>query len=177
MQILQRLWSGISSWVGSLFSKVSSFAKQLPGKIKSGIGSLVSVGADWVRGLWNGIGSKVDWILGKIKGFGKSVLNGLKSIFGICSPSKETAKIGGWLADGLDVGFQREMKKIDRKISATAGNVLGTIDNAARVAATPAPAAIDYERLTSGAQAIYIDGRLIGRALRGPLTEQGVTFT
>lgn len=177
VQILQRLWSGISSWVGSLFSKVSSFAKQLPGKIKSGIGSLVSVGADWVRGLWNGIGSKGDWILGKIKGFGKSVLNGLKSIFGISSPSKETAKIGGWLADGLDVGFQREMKKIDRKISATAGNVLGTIDNAARVAATPAPAAIDYERLTSGAQAIYIDGRLIGRALRGPLTEQGVTFT
>lgn len=177
VQILQRLWSGISSWVGSLFSKVSSFAKQLPGKIKSGIGSLVSVGADWVRGLWNGIGNKVDWILGKIKGFGKSVLNGLKSIFRINSPSKETAKMGGWLADGLGVGFQREMKKIDRKISATAGNVLGTIDNATRVAAAPAPAAIDYERITSGAQAIYIDGRLIGRALRGPLTEQGVTFT
>lgn len=176
VQILQKLWSGISSWIGSLFSNVMSFAQQLPGKIKSGIGSLVSVGANWVKGLWNGIGDKVGWILDKVKGFGKSVLNGLKSVFGIHSPSKETAKIGGWLAAGIDVGFERGMKNVDRKIARVAGTALSAIDGAAKAAAAPITGLTGAESPYTGAQNIYLDGRLVGRALRGPLTEQGVTF-
>ena len=179
IKILKRLWDGISSWTSSLFSKVSSFAKKLPGKIKSGIGSLISVGADWVRGLWNGIGDKVGWILDKIKGFGKSVLNGIKSVFGIGSPSKEMAKIGGWFADGFDIGVTREMTKVKKDIDKSMQSVLGSAQKVAVSGASlNMPQAIDYGKISGvGAQAIYLDGRLVGRALRQPLLDQGVVIT
>ena len=179
VQILKKLWSGISSWVSSLFSKVSSFAKQIPGKIKNGIGSLVSVGANWIKGLWNGIGNKVDWILDKIKGFGKSVLNGLKNIFKEHSPSKATEEIGEYFAEGFGIGVTREMAKVKKDIDKSMkGTLAMTEKTVATASGLTMPQAIDYDRLENiGAQAIYIDGRLIGRALRQPLLNQGVVMT
>lgn len=58
-----------------------------------------------VQGLWNGINDAVGWIIEKIKGFGLSILDGIKSIFGIASPSKETTKIGKYLTEGLANGM------------------------------------------------------------------------
>lgn len=86
--------------------------KELPGKMKS-------VGDQLVKGLWNGITNVKDWILKKIKGFGKSVLDGIKSFFGIKSPSRKTAEIGRFLVKGLAVGLEdeREATKAAEKLS------------------------------------------------------------
>ena len=173
LQLLQKLWSGISSWVGNLFSKVSGFAEKIPGKIKDGLGSLVSVGGDWVKGLWNGISNKVDWILGKIKGFGKSVLNGLKKIFKIKSPSKETEEMGMFLGEGLGIGFKKSLKKVSNEMQIAATGALNGVKKAGTIAQTQMDMGIDYDRLEKmSMRGIYIDGRLIGRALR----KQGVIF-
>lgn len=179
VQILQKLWSGISSWAGSLYSKVTSFARQLPGKIKSGIGSLVSVGADWVRGLWNGISDKVGWIVNKIKGFGRSCLNAIKDFFGINSPSIVMEnEVGKYMAEGVGVGFTKYIGGVTKEIDRSLKGVLASTQRVASQANTPMPQLIDYDRIKdTGAQAIYIDGRLIGRALRQPLLDQGVVMT
>ena len=86
--------------------------KELPDKMKN-------VGDQLVKGLWNGIKNVKDWILGKIKGFGKSVLDGIKSFFGIKSPSRKTAEIGRFLVKGLAVGLEdeREATKAAEKLS------------------------------------------------------------
>ena len=91
--------------------------KDLLNKVKDGIASGISkiadVGKNLVQGLWNGINNAKDWVLGKIKGFGKSILNGIKSFFGIHSPSTVFKdEIGSNLALGIGEGFEDEMKNV-----------------------------------------------------------------
>ena len=70
-----------------------------------------------VRGLWDGISNVTDWVLDKIRGFGSSILNGIKSFFGIASPSKLfEEQIGKNLALGIGEGFSGSMKDISKQM-------------------------------------------------------------
>ena len=91
--------------------------KSLPSKI-------LSVGQNLVTGLWNGIADKGKWILDKIKGFGSSILKGIKSIFGIHSPSTETAWIGEMLARGLWKGLDDSENMLDDKAAEITQGIL-----------------------------------------------------
>ena len=112
-QIIGSLVNGITNY----YSKLWQIGKELLGKIKdgivNGIGSLANVGRNLVEGLWNGINNAKQWVLDKIKGFGKSILDGIKSIFGIHSPSTVFRdEVGKNLALGLGEGFTEEMKNV-----------------------------------------------------------------
>jgi phage-related protein len=87
-------------------NKVINAFKNLPQNLKT-------IGKNLVEGLWNGIKNAKDWVLGKIKGFGESVLKGIKKIFGINSPSKETEYDGAMLAEGLAVGIKKKKSKAE----------------------------------------------------------------
>ena len=112
-QIISSLINGIASY----YSKMGEMGKNLLNKVKDGIVSGISkisdVGKNLVQGLWNGINNAKDWVLGKIKGFGKSILNGIKSFFGINSPSKLFEdQIGKNLALGIGSGFEDEIDSV-----------------------------------------------------------------
>ena len=99
------------SAVASVCTSIVNGFKDLPDK-------LVNIGTNIVQGLWNGINNAKDWILDKIKGFGDAVLEGLKSFFGIASPSKVMRdQVGVFLAQGIGVGFTEEMEKVSRDIN------------------------------------------------------------
>jgi len=91
--------------------------KQMPEIIKTiikgltdGIKDITKIGGDLIRGLWSGISNMSKWIGEKIKGFGKGVVDGLKSFFGIKSPSRLFRdEIGQMLALGLGEGFETGM--------------------------------------------------------------------
>lgn len=112
-QIISSLINGIASY----YSKMGEMGKNLLNKVKDGIVSGISkiseVGKNLVQGLWNGINNAKDWVLGKIKGFGQSILNGIKSFFGINSPSKLFEdQIGKNLALGIGSGFEDEIDSV-----------------------------------------------------------------
>lgn len=107
-----------------ILSKVTSFLASLITKVREKLNSLVTnainiiktlptkvttIGTQLVTGLWNGISSKVDWVISKIRNMGSSITNAIKRVFGIASPSKVFAGIGGYLAEGLGVGFEDEI--------------------------------------------------------------------
>lgn len=99
------------SAIASVCNSIVNGFKDLPNK-------LVNIGTNIVQGLWNGINNAKDWILDKIKGFGDAVLDGLKSFFGIASPSKVMRdQVGVFLAQGIGVGFTNEMEKVSRDIN------------------------------------------------------------
>lgn len=96
------------SAIASVCTSIVNGFKDLPGK-------LTSIGTNIVQGLWNGINDATGWIIDKIKGFGDAVLDGLKSFFGIKSPStKMRDEVGVFLAQGIGVGFTKEMDKVTR---------------------------------------------------------------
>ena len=104
---------GIGSGIKNMVSWVKDVAKTILEGIKSSFSGSENVGVQLVKGLWNGLNSVKDWILGKIKGFGDGVLNGLKSFFGIHSPSKVMAdEVGKYLPQGLAVGIEANAKDV-----------------------------------------------------------------
>lgn len=99
-------WSNPTKFFNDVKDKIINAFKTLPSKIGS-------IGSDLVRGLWNGIKDMTSWVIGKIKSFTGDVLGGIKKFFGIHSPSKETAEIGGYLAEGLVQGLEKGEKDVE----------------------------------------------------------------
>lgn len=105
--------------IGSMLGHIGDAAWKVINKIGEVLSpsTLWSVGENFIKGLWNGINNVTGWILNKIKGFGKSVLDGIKSFFGIHSPSTVMAKMGGFLGQGFANG-----------ITDSIGGVLSAVD-------------------------------------------------
>ena len=107
--------------IGNYFGKMISIGGELLGKVKDGItkgiSGMLDIGKNLVQGLWNGINNAKDWVLDKIKGFGKAILNGIKSFFGIHSPSTMFRdEIGTNMAKGIGIGFEEEMQDVNSTI-------------------------------------------------------------
>lgn len=114
-QIISSLINGIKNYYSKIFSIGGELLDKVKDGIASGISKIVDVGKNLVQGLWNGINNAKDWVLDKIKGFGKSILNGIKSFFGINSPSRVFRdQIGKNLALGVGEGFENEMDDVTK---------------------------------------------------------------
>ena len=101
--IFQKAWNGITN----IWNNVSTFFSNIWNNIVNAFSGAMNLGGDIVRGLWNGISNAGSWIIGKIKGFGDSVLGGLKSFFGIKSPSTVMRdQIGMMLGLGIAGGIE-----------------------------------------------------------------------
>ena len=90
---------GIKNIMGNLVTSAVNKLKELPKKV-------VSIGGDLVSGLWNGVKDKLNWLKNKLSSFATSVLDGIKSFFGVHSPSTETAWIGEMLDEGMAAGVK-----------------------------------------------------------------------
>ena len=103
--IMTKVKTGISNG----FNTVISFIKGLGSK-------MAEAGRNLILGLWNGISDKFGWVLEKIKGLGKAILGKLSSVFEEKSPSKATERIGKYLGEGLGIGWEDSMKKVNAEI-------------------------------------------------------------
>jgi phage-related protein len=112
-QLINALKNGIVGAVGLVVSAASQIGSRFISALSAIPSKLVSVGTNMVKGIWNGINNATSWIIGKIRSFGDSVVRGIKSIFGIHSPSSVMRDaIGKPLAQGIGVGFEDEMKSV-----------------------------------------------------------------
>jgi len=75
---------------------------------------VVQIGGDLIKGIWQGISDAGAWLRDKISGFFGGVVSSIKSFFGIGSPSRLFAELGGFMAEGLGLGFGEEMNKVGR---------------------------------------------------------------
>lgn len=86
-----------------IWKTISNYLKQLPSKV-------VSIGGDLISGLWKGISNKNTWLKNKIKSWVGNVTSWLKKLFGINSPSKVTAYMGEMLDEGFAKGIKDNTK-------------------------------------------------------------------
>lgn len=129
---LQNAISRIVEFGANAMSRAKTAAKNIFDAIVNGIKSLptkvMSIGSDLVRGLWNGINNMVSWVLSKIRGFTNSILSGIKSFFGVHSPSKETEWVGEMLDRGLEEGVLNHMDAPLKAMRRMAGDMLAEAD-------------------------------------------------
>lgn len=108
---IQNVINNIKNFVTNILNTL----RQLPEQARS-------MGHNLIAGLWNGISNMVDWVVDKVSGFANSIVSTVKKAFGIASPSKVFAEIGGFLAEGLDEGFTDGMEDVkDDMLSASDG--------------------------------------------------------
>lgn len=163
------LGNAISSAWGAIRSAASNIVDAVVGAVTSIPGQMLSIGKNIVQGLWNGISDMTGWIIDKIQGFGASVLDGIKSFFGIASPSKLMEdQVGKFMAEGIAVGFQREMASVNRQIQKSLRSTMEGNEKIIATAQTSFNAQIDYKKLADAVSfgGLYFDGRLVGRAFK-----------
>ena len=193
----KNLWDGIkktfNSAVEGIKKIMGNFVTSAVNKIKELPGKVVSIGGDLVTGLWEGVKDKLSWLKNKLSSFATSVLDSIKDFFGIHSPSDKTAWIGEMLDEGMAVGVKENadapIKAMDQ-LSAqmlTAASGDGDITLERRVNHTfgnAAPATVPtdgiankldriYEAIRRG-QVIMLDGKaLVGSTADRYDTELG----
>ena len=93
---------------------------QIIAGIVSAFGSLmykiVEIGGNLLKGIWEGIKQAGSWLWNKIKGWAKDLVNGVKSLFGIHSPSTVFAGIGENMGFGLGEGFVAAMEDVEKEM-------------------------------------------------------------
>jgi len=110
--LLLALAKGLIQAIPQLILQLPQIITSVVGGLLEGVAQMADVGLQLIQGLWNGISNAKDWILDKIKGFGSSILGGIKDFFGIASPSKEMAKIGDFMAQGLAKGWDDNVGEV-----------------------------------------------------------------
>jgi phage-related protein len=125
VQILKAVISGLWSMGGSLVS----YAGRMIGLIAEvwSPSNMARVGGDLVKGLWQGISDLTGWVVGKIKGFGDSIMKGIKSFFGIHSPSTEWAWIGKMDVMGLAQGFTKNSGVVTKAVNKMANDAMAAM--------------------------------------------------
>ena len=118
IQLTLKLAVGLIKAIPQLIAKIPQIISSLVKGFANYYSKMGDVGLDLVKGLWNGIKDATSWVLDKIKGFGKSILDGIKSIFGIHSPSTLFRdEVGKNLALGVGEGFADTMKDVSNEMT------------------------------------------------------------
>lgn len=127
-QIIQAGVQLFVSLIQNLPTIIVEIVKAVP-QIVSGIvqafaslgGEMVSAGANLLHGLWEGISSAASWLWDKVTGWASSLVSGIKSFFGIHSPSTVFAEIGTNMGEGVGVGFDESMDGVSADMTAAMG--------------------------------------------------------
>ena len=183
IKLLVELAMGLIKAIPQLVSKIPQIITAIIKALGEGLKGMADVGKDLVKGLWNGIKDMIGWIKEKIQGFGESVLNGLKSFFGIHSPSTVMRDIVGKnIALGIGVGFSNEIANVEKSMVGEMENLTDSLG----VGEIPYNASVSGKanvglvnglttalQLNSGNQDInlVVDGRTLATVIYNPLNK------
>lgn len=118
----QNGFNAIKTNISNVINNIKSFVDNILNRLKQLPDQAKAMGHNLIAGFWNGISNMIDWVVDKVSGFANSIVSTVKKAFGINSPSKVFASIGGYLAEGLDVGFTDGMKDVkEDMLNATDG--------------------------------------------------------
>lgn len=126
VELLVSLVQNLPTIIKEVIKAIPQIITSLVKAIGEGVPKIVDAGLNLVKGLFNGISNAVSWLYGKLKGWVSSVLSYIKGLFGIHSPSKETAVFGKYVAQGLGVGIEDNADAANKASKKLSDNVLNT---------------------------------------------------
>lgn len=142
-----------------------------------------AVGVQLIQGLVNGFSNAGNIIWEAIKRVGNSMIDGIKSFFGIHSPSKLFADLGQYLPQGFAVGIDKDSKKAIKSIDKMNKDILNEVDlddvllemkntvdfeaqnTSANLSATATNDKMLYANIMLKSSDIYLDSTKVGRAV------------
>lgn len=122
------LANGINGMLSAIKAAANSIMTAITGTVKKLPSDMLTIGKNIVQGLWNGITASKSWLLNNIKSWCGSVLDGVKSFFGVHSPSLVFKEIGSYLVQGLGLGISEEKGYAVNEIEKLGNAILNTGD-------------------------------------------------
>lgn len=121
LALIDGILKALPQLLASIPTLIMTYAKEL---VTEGVPNLINAGKQLLQGLFNGM---IDWqiIWENVKKMGNQILEGVKSFFGIHSPSKLFEDeigtyLGQGMALGLGEGFEDSMRTVGKAVTRAA---------------------------------------------------------
>lgn len=114
--LMMKLGSGLIQAGAKVLTDVTNTVLKWINGVKNTLNKWKEAGANLLAGLWNGISDKAKWVYDQITNLGGTILKKLQSALHEESPSKATEQMGIYLAEGLEIGWTKEIAKVNDKI-------------------------------------------------------------
>lgn len=131
---LTNIKTAFSDGFTTIKDKISSIITNIKDFVTNAINTLASlpekaksIGSQLMEGLIGGIKDKTQWVIDLIGGVGDKITSKLKKTFKIASPSKTFAEIGGYLAEGLGVGWSDEIGDVENEMIKSADGLTASM--------------------------------------------------
>lgn len=178
----------IMALIEGLISAIPDLVQAVPTLIKSIVDTFLnydwgSIGRNIVSGIKNGVSNTWNGLKSGVGTAVNGLVGGVESILGIASPSKVFARIGGYMAEGLGQGFDREMTGVRKDIEdqITFGTTSFSVSGAAKSSVGVVNGLLANNQPGTPMQInLVLDGQTIARAifdpLRGEIVQRGVSL-
>lgn len=178
----------IMALIEGLISAIPDLVQAVPTLIKSIVDTFLnydwgSIGRNIVSGIKNGVSNTWNGLKSGVGTAVNGLVGGVESILGIASPSKVFARIGGYMAEGLGQGFDREMLGVRKDIEdqMTFGTTSFSVSGAAKSSVGVVNGLLANNQPGTPMQInLVLDGQTIARAifdpLRGEIVQRGVSL-
>lgn len=150
---IQWLWKGIKTKAPELASNLLAWAKSLPGKIKAGIGSLVSIAANWIAGMANTVKAKMSSLASSVVGWAKKIPQKIKNGLG------SLASVGKNFIAGLWNGIKAKFDSVVGKVKALAAKLPKAVKKVLGIA-SPSKVMMEIGGFVTEGLAEGIEGKL-----------------
>lgn len=103
--LITSLVRNLPSIIANIVSAVPKIISGIVGAIGNGFAQMVQAGANLIGGLGDGLIKGVRGVVDKARQVAGNILGAVKGFFGIASPSKVFAQLGGFMMEGLANGI------------------------------------------------------------------------
>lgn len=178
----------IMALIEGLISAIPDLVQAVPTLIKSIVDTFLnydwgSIGRNIVSGIKNGVSNTWNGLKSGVGTAVNGLVGGVESILGIASPSKVFARIGGYMAEGLGQGFDREMLGVRKDIEdqMTFGTTSFSVSGAAKSSVGVVNGLLANNQPSGLTQVnLVVDGQTLARVLfdplRGEILQRGVSL-
>ena len=170
IQIIIALGKGLIECIPTLVENIPKIISAIVEGIISHLPDILNVGVQIVKGLWDGIASMISWLWDQVSGWIQGLWDGIKSFFGIASPSKLMRdEIGKNLALGMAEGIIAGSGAVQNAYNSLMPNAstFALSADGYSVAARQAAAGVNNVYQDNRPVILRLNDRELGRAVRG----------
>jgi len=117
LSLMDGMLNGIITKSADILTTITSKINEWVQTIKAKVNDFVSAGGALIDGLKQGFQDKLSGVTTAISNGAKSIASAAKSALGINSPSKVFAEIGARCVEGLEVGWDKNIKSVQNDIN------------------------------------------------------------
>lgn len=118
-EMFEQLREGMASLKDSIVEKSKEIGTAIVDKVKELPSQMLTIGKDIVQGLINGLGQKLGALRDKAQEVASAIGDKVKGFLGIKSPSRLMMEYGGYTTEGLAIGMENKMPKLEAVVGTT----------------------------------------------------------